>query len=201
MNFYYQNIKYMTEQPIENVEPEKLVPQESQEPQTRHPLNDKWWLWMHGMKDTDWTKNSYKRLGDQITTVEQFLGLSRELLKCIGDSMFFLMRHGPGDDENPIYPMWEDPNCRNGGAWKFKVTRSDAAQAWQDIAIRLIGETITAKPEEILGVSISPKKSFVTIRIWNKDAKKNCQEQLDIPEHEYFMNAIYDVHGDYPEDK
>jgi hypothetical protein len=165
--------------------------------QAVHPLNDKWWLWMHGMRDSDWSANSYKRLGEPITTVEQFLGLNRKLTNCIADSMFFLMRHGPGDEENPIYPMWEDRNCENGGAWKFKVTRDDAAQAWKDIAIRLIGETITSCPSDILGVSISPKKTFVTIRVWNKNSNKSTQSQLLIPDSEYFQNAIYDTHKDY----
>src|SRR5579871_4396764 len=129
-----------------------------------HPLNDRWWLWTHGMKDEDWSPSSYKRLGDVIITVEQFLGLNRKLKEVIGDSMFFLMRHGDGDNDHPICPMWEDPVCIKGGAWKFKVPRNDASQAWTDIAIRLIGETITSTPSNILGVSISPKKTFVTIR-------------------------------------
>jgi hypothetical protein len=162
-----------------------------------HPLNDRWWLWTHGMKDEDWSFSSYKRLGDPIVTVEQFLGLNRKLVSCVADSMFFLMRHGPNDDDNPICPMWEDPICIKGGAWKFKVTRNDAAKAWTDIAIRLIGETITKNPGDILGVSISPKKTFVTIRIWNKDAKKSDQAQLQIPDSEYFRNVIFDVHSDY----
>ncbi|MEX0596194.1 MAG: eukaryotic translation initiation factor 4E [Candidatus Paceibacterota bacterium] len=162
-----------------------------------HPLNDRWWLWTHGMKDEDWSFSSYKRLGDPIVTIEQFLGLNRKLVSCVADSMFFLMRHGPNDDDNPICPMWEDPICIKGGAWKFKVTRNDAAKAWTDIAIRLIGETITKNPGDILGVSISPKKTFVTIRIWNKDAKKCDQAQLQIPDSEYFRNVIYDVHSDY----
>jgi hypothetical protein len=159
-----------------------------------HPLNDRWWLWTHGMKDEDWSRTSYKRLGDAITTVEQFIGLNRKLVDCVADSMFFLMRHGPGDDENPICPMWEDPNCLDGGAWKFKVGRNEASKAWTDIAIRLIGETITDNPADILGVSISPKKGFVTIRVWNKDSKKNDQSQLLIPNVEYFGKAIYDEH-------
>lgn len=162
---------------------------------TVHPLNDSWWLWTHAMKDEDWSKDSYKRLGDKIVTVEQFLGLNRKLINCVSDSMFFLMRHGPF--EEPICPMWEDPVCIKGGAWKFKVTRSDAAKAWTDIAIRLIGETISESPEEILGVSISPKKTFVTIRIWNSDAKKNDQSQLLIPNSEYFRNVLFDSHSDY----
>lgn len=169
-----------------------------------HPLNDRWWLWTHGMKDEDWSVSSYKRLGDQISTIEQFLGLNRKLLDCIADSMFFLMRHGPGDDDTPICPMWEDPYCIDGGAWKFKVTRNDAAEAWTEIAIRLIGETISKTPDDILGVSISPKKTFVTIRVWNKNAKKNDPKQLCIPDSEYFRNVIYDVHRNYkdqPEQK
>lgn len=176
---------------------ETTVLEKEKEKEKTHPLNDRWWLWTHGMKDDDWSVSSYKRLGDSIVTVEQFLGLNKKLKDCVADSMFFLMRHGPGDEENPICPMWEDPICIKGGAWKYKVNRCDAATAWTEIAIRLLGETITKTPGDILGVSISPKKTFVTIRIWNTDSKKNDPAQLLIPDSEYFRNVIFDVHADY----
>ncbi len=178
------------------------------EEQGPHPLNDRWWVWNHGMLDKDYTKESYKRIGDPITTVEQFLGLWRKgtgtgdstledrLKAKVSDSMFFFMRHGPEDLE-PIYPMWEDKHCAHGGAWKFRVPLEYAPEAFYDIAIRLIGETISDHPGEILGVSISPKKKAVTIRIWNSDDKKRDHKQLHLPDREYFREVLYDAHQDY----
>lgn len=170
-----------------------------------HPLNDRWWLWNHGMQDKDYSKESYKRIGDPLTTVEQFLGLWRicegegkledRLREKVSDSMFFLMRHGP--DEEPIVPMWEDKHCSHGGAWKFRVPIEHAAEAFYEIAIRLIGETISDSPHEILGVSISPKKKAVTLRIWNSDDSKRDHTQLNLPDFEYFKEVLYDAHRDY----
>ena len=56
---------------------------------------------MHGMKDDKWSKESYKRIGDAITTVEQFIGISHHLRDCLADSMFFLIRHGKGPEDEP----------------------------------------------------------------------------------------------------
>ena len=166
-----------------------------------HPLNDRWWLWMHGMRDTDYSKNSYKRIGDPITTVEQYLGLWYKLQSCVSDSMFFLMRHGHGNDDEPIYPMWEDQQCSKGGAWKFRVPLEEATEAFHEIAIRLIGETITDIPGEIIGLSISPKKKAVTIRVWNSDDSKRDHSQLRLPDKEHFKEVLYDAHQDYAKNK
>lgn len=173
-----------------------------------HPLNDRWWLWTHGMLDKDYSKDSYKRIGDPLVTIEQYLGLWRagqganagsleRLRERVADSMFFLMRHGPGEDDDPIYPMWEDRRCDHGGAWKFRVPLEDAPEAFHDIAIRLLGETISDHPEEILGVSISPKKKAVTIRIWNSNDSKRDAKQLHLPDRDYFKEVLYDAHQDY----
>ncbi len=76
-----------------------------------------------------------------------------------------------------IRPIWEDNNNINGGCWSFKVVKKDIYQSWIDLSISLIGETLSSLPLLINGISISPKKGFCIIKIWNKDSTQ-CETSL-----------------------
>ena len=71
-----------------------------------------------------------------------------------------------------IKPVWEDPENVDGGCWSYKITKRDAYRAWIELSTALIGETIlNTNTTEINGISISPKKGFCIIKIWNNNSK------------------------------
>ena len=78
---------------------------------------------------------------------------------------FFLMR-------DTILPIWEDKNNINGGYWSFKIAIHNIHNAWNEITMALIGENILKDKTNIYsinGISISPKKNFCIIKIWNSE--------------------------------
>lgn len=159
-----------------------------------HPLNDSWVVWFHGMDDQNWSKDSYKKL-DEFNTVEKFWGIYNNFPSIV-NGMWFLMRKEDrnGGLSTSIYPLWEDPACINGGAWLFKIHKAHSDIVWLNLSLLLVGETICADSNEILGISISPKRHYVTIRIWNRDKNKNDRSLLNIP-HMESDDAIYKPHG------
>ena len=74
-----------------------------------------------------------------------------------------------------ILPTWEDPQNIKGGCWSFKVGRRETFNAWLDLSISLVGNTLVQEYQSpilinlLTGISISPKKGFCIIKIWNRD--------------------------------
>ena len=142
-----------------------------EEEESYHFLSSSWTLWYHHPECDDWTLSSYKRVVD-FQTVEEFWTIWEHLEeKYFFLGMFFIMRHG-------IKPIWEDTANISGGCWSFKVGRKFVYQTWVELAMALVGNTlqvepITATTTEIQpslvvnGISISPKKGFSIVKVWN----------------------------------
>ena len=150
-------------------------------------LHDEWILWYHDPNDTNWELKSYKIIA-HIHSINDFWNTYEFLTnKVIENSMLFLMRSG-------IQPMWEDPKNINGGCWSFKITKGIMKQYWTELSIFLLGENIMSDFKNINGLSISPKKSFCIIKIWNCDKTINNKElinkKMEIP----FDSCIYKQH-------
>ena len=156
-------------------------------------LNSQWVLWYHDIKNNDWTISSYIKIME-FNTIENFwklyLNIEQDL---IINGMFFLMR-------KDILPIWEDPNNINGGFWSFKIPMNQIYNAWTEISMALIGEYILNNIEDtinITGISISPKKNFSIIKIWNngniKDINNNTLNKkillFNVDEALYKLNA------------
>lgn len=130
-----------------------------------HYLNSVWNLWYHNPNDNNWEMDSYHLVSD-IDTIEKVW----EMFHILGTShfqsgMFFLMR-------NNIRPMWEDDKNVNGGCWSFRVSKKDVNKTWLELTMALLGESLTTSSQNALtinGISISPKKSFSIIKIWNNN--------------------------------
>ena len=150
-------------------------------------LNDTWVLWYHDPNDVNWEIKSYKQVST-ISTIGEFWD-TYEFLEnsVIENSMFFIMRKG-------INPLWEDPQNVDGGCWSFKIQKGNIKKYWSELSIYLLGENITKKERLINGLSISPKKTFCIIKIWNSDKKNSNKDQLnkkmDIP----FESCIFKEH-------
>ena len=149
--------------------------------QSKHMLNSKWIVWYHNPSDQSWTIDSYKDILE-IQSVEDFLVLKNTWDKCLPkvfEGMFFIMRKL--ETGQVIYPQWEDVNNRNGGYWSFKIDKEHAQDIWFRLCSFTIGESICNEVMESLqvnGISISPKKNFCIIKIWNNNCNKNSTSLL-----------------------
>ena len=150
-------------------------------------LNDSWILWYHDPNDLNWDLASYKQVSE-IKTISDFWNTYEFIQNnIIENSMFFIMREG-------IEPLWEDPQNVNGGCWSFKISKGNIKKYWTELSIYLLGENITKKEKLVNGLSISPKKTFCIIKIWNNDKNSNdknlINKKMDIP----FDSCIYKQH-------
>jgi hypothetical protein len=139
-----------------------------------NPLNTKWCVWYHNPMDKNWSLNSYIKLYE-FDSIESFWDLYKnwdDYLPKIYEGMFFIMRKL---EDNLIYPLWEDKHNRNGGFWSFKINKEAAKSIWEDLSVFLISESLCVNTKDsmmINGISISPKKSFCIIKIWNNNKLK-----------------------------
>lgn len=134
---------------------------------SHHPLTSSWTLFYHDPEDPNWSDGSYVKVCE-IRSIEEFWSLYQLLPKhTFHLGMFFLMR-------DTIFPTWEDPQNRNGGCWSYKVPIADVFSAWESLSVYLVSENLTPSDFKLInGISISPKKGFCIIKIWNNNSCKN----------------------------
>ncbi len=160
-----------------------------------HYLNRQWDLWYHDPNNSDYSLNSYINIGT-IDTIERFWHYFHQLkLTQLQNGMFFIMLKG-------VYPTWED-NLQ-GGFWSFKIDKKEISQAWTKLSIYLladnfIDETDPELKKEIIGISISPKKTFSILKIWlNNDAlHKKIKLKKELP----FINIEETMYRSHVETK
>ncbi|KAI9655911.1 MAG: hypothetical protein M1831_004756 [Alyxoria varia] len=85
-----------------------------------------------------------------------------------------------------IVPIWEDPRNARGGAWNFRVPKSQSLDFWQHVVLLAIGEHLQRAVEDptrqtfkddICGVSLRPRFASTLVTIWNRDG--NNQKGID----------------------
>lgn len=137
-----------------------------------YKLQSQWSLYYHCPTNNDWSLSSYIKI-DSFSSIEEFWILLNSLSEShISSGMFFIMR-------GIIKPIWEDENNKKGGCWSYKVSKKDAYKGWIEMAVSLIGENITEEELLINGISISPKKGFCVIKIWNNNSSKDNKKLLN----------------------
>lgn len=142
--------------------------------EVKNPTCTGWCIWYHNPHDKNWALSSFHKLYE-FDSLESFWDLYHVWNDClphISDGMFFLMRKV---NNNYIYPLWEDKHNRNGGFWSFKVDKTLAEEIWLNLSIYLISESLCINDDYSLinGISISPKKNFCIIKIWNNNINKS----------------------------
>lgn len=140
-------------------------------------LNDVWCYYFHDPYDSNWTNESYKLLGT-LSTVEEFWQHHMSLRNDASKGMFFVMR-------DYAFPCWDDAANVEGGCLSIKVLKEYVADFWEDICIKLLGETLLKEEHRdkwntINGVSTSPKKHFCIIKIWVKDDTIDSKDFFDL---------------------
>jgi hypothetical protein len=124
-----------------------------------------WSLYFHDPADTNWSPDSYKKIGG----FSDF-GALWATLTTIGDDrfragMYFLMK-------DPAVPLWEHRSNIHGGSYCIKVPEAIAAETFHRYAAASILELATADTKNVIvGVTISPKKGFHILKIWNSSCK------------------------------
>lgn len=131
-----------------------------------HPIpTGSWSVYFHEPEDKTMTSDSYKRL----QTVSSWEALG-SLLREIGPNRITngLLRAMKGD----ISPLWENNANIRGGSYCLKVSRRNSLEVFQRyLAAAALGICAKDSGNEIVGVTISPKKGFCIIKIWNLNAK------------------------------
>jgi hypothetical protein len=170
---------------------EKTKLTEEMEKISRLPLNSKWFIWLHSIKNTSWTEKDYECLDKAIETVGDLLRFYNNFNDFdFKNNHVFIMREG-------IKPIWEDKKNRNGGICSFKTDyfnkmfpELSSAEVFKYILLCVCGETLhsdVAKHNTINGLSLSPKiypntkKITCIVKIWNgekNDLSKEIREDV-----------------------
>lgn len=156
-----------------------------------HMLSNKWVLWFHDPSDTEWGLNSYMNVFE-FDSIELFWHLFNNIDKqTITQGMFFIMK-------KDIVPLWEDKKNENGGCWSYRIQKKNAHDAWINLAMALCGNHLTDEKyiKSINGISISPKKSFCIIKIWNNDSSINNIKIINKIDKLDNSDSIYRAHKD-----
>jgi hypothetical protein len=151
-----------------------------------------WKAYFHEPEDKLWTADSYKLL-QTITTWESLGALLRELgPHKTTNGLLRVMR---GDTS----PLWENKVNIRGGSYCLKVNRRSAIDVFQRyLAAAILGVAANNPANEIVGVTISPKRGFCIIKIWNLNCKAfNLATDLQILHEDVKTDEIiYRAHTD-----
>lgn len=124
-----------------------------------------WTLYFHEPEDKTWTPDSYKRI-QSVSSWEELGAVLREMGQSrIMNGMIFTMQ---GD----ISPLWENKSNIRGGSYCLKVNRRVAYELYQLYLAAAACKVATTDPSNaIVGVTMSPKRGFCIIKLWNANAK------------------------------
>lgn len=131
-----------------------------------HPIpTGSWTAYFHEPEDILWTAASYKLL-QKFTCWEAIGAFLTEL--GTHKTTNGLLRIMKGD----ISPLWENKANIRGGSYCLKVPRRSAIEVFRRyLAAAAVNCCAKDAANEIVGVTISPKKGFCIIKIWNLNAK------------------------------
>jgi hypothetical protein len=107
-------------------------------------------------------------------------------------------REGPKWEKGHHAPLWEHKYNVHGGAYCIKVER-DGLDVFQHYAAAAILGEITSNPANpIIGVTISPKKGFYIMKLWNtsSDDFKDPRDIKLLPLSVKTSDILYRPHGD-----
>jgi hypothetical protein len=158
-----------------------------------HPIpTGSWTVYFHEPEDKSWAIDSYKRIAS-MGTWEGLGALLRDMgTQRIVNGMMFTMR---GDTS----PLWENKANIRGGSYCLKVSRRTAAEVYQRyLAAAALGVATTDPANAIVGVTMSPKKGFCIIKLWNANSKAHHDPADVVILHEevHTSEILYRPHTD-----
>ena len=82
--------------------------------------------------------------------------------------------------KEPIIPMWEDENNKNGGKISIKLRKQFTTIIWEEMIFALIGGILPKEmKEEINGIVVTSRKEFNTLQIWFKTFDERINNDLE----------------------
>ena len=132
-----------------------------------YPLSHTYNMWFHKTNDRNWSSSSYTLL-HSFSDLKGFWDFFQKHPNP-QTGMYFLMK-------DPVIPTWEDKHNQPGGCWSFKLDRNQAQETWMKIAMTLVGNILTIKPESmkyINGISLTLRKHNSVIKVWQNDSKES----------------------------
>lgn len=161
-----------------------------------HPIpTGPWTLYFHESDDPSWGADSYKKI-HAAGTWEGMGTLLRELgpTRIMG-GVLKIMR---GDTS----PLWENKVNIRGGAYCLKIPRRTATEVFTRYVAAAAADCATINPAEnhIVGVTISPKRGFCIIKLWNTNATahKSPTEVVILHEDVRTSEILYRPHVEAP---
>mmetsp|Transcript_27463 Transcript_27463/g.107470 ORF Transcript_27463/g.107470 Transcript_27463/m.107470 type:complete len:201 (-) Transcript_27463:515-1117(-) len=76
----------------------------------------------------------------------------------------------------PVKPLWEDPENKNGGRWTIRMKKGIANRAFEDMSICLIGEQFD-EYETVNGLALSVRYQEDVLSLWTRTSDE--QSRLD----------------------
>jgi hypothetical protein len=128
-----------------------------------------WTLYAHDPESKDWSEASYQLVGTlhdfgDLWATMRLIGRDRLL-----GNMWFFMR-----DTMP--PRWENTLNIRGGAYLIKTPASeDATLEMLEVyfAAAVLGLVAAEPGNEVVGITISPKRVHHIVKVWNRNATEH----------------------------
>ena len=132
-----------------------------------------WSLYYHDTQDQNWNEDSYKKVASFSNYKTLWGAVALIGTEKFNNGMWFFMR-------DPHPPLWENHMNIRGGSYCIKIGQSMSCELYQRYMAAATLDLISKRPVEnrIIGVSISPKKGFHIIKIWNQNG--DCGDLKDL---------------------
>jgi hypothetical protein len=132
-----------------------------------------WTLYFHSPEETKWTLHTFLSLGSMKTWRDFWAVMESLNTEYLPDGAFFLMN-------DPAPPLWENHQNIRGGCYSFRCQKRDAADLYLNYMIAAMIQKLSVNPDnKINGLSISLKRGFNVIKIWNTNGKYHSPSDLE----------------------
>ena len=147
----------------------------AQEEAPKKFLSGPWSLYYHDTQDQIWTEESYKKVASFDDYKTLWASVSLIGTDKFNNGMWFFMR-------DPHPPLWENHMNIRGGSYCLKVSQNLSFELFQRYIAAATLDLVSKRPNEnkIVGISISPKKGFHIIKVWNKDGSNGDIDDLSL---------------------
>lgn len=179
-----------------------ITPSESQPEINKTPLKEKFSFWYRidesiqaqtpkQLLNKKEFENKVKKIAE-FDTVEDFWAIFQHLRKpdsCKPGIEFQMFKE-------PIKPMWEDENNKNGGKFSIKLKKEYTTIIWEEMIFALIGGILPDGMKEVInGIVVTSRKEYNTLQIWFKsydndtvnDLSQCIRDLLQIPPEVNFL--------------
>lgn len=125
-----------------------------------------WTLYFHSPEETKWTLNTFISLGSMKTWRDYWTVIQTLKSDTLAEGMFFMMR-------DPSPPLWESHQNIRGGCYSIRCQKKDAPDAYINYGVACMMDAMANDIDNrINGITISPKRGFNIIKVWNTDVQR-----------------------------